>query len=65
MIITNTLFSHPKRRRYTWTMPGRGDRYKLEYILVREIHRNQVKQNKSYAEADIYSEHNIVFMETR
>lgn len=27
MIITNALFSQPKRRRYTWTIPRGDNRY--------------------------------------
>ncbi|VVC38380.1 Endonuclease/exonuclease/phosphatase [Cinara cedri] len=65
MIITNTLFSQPKRRRYTWTMPEEGNRYQLDYILVKKRYRNQVKQSKSYPGADINSDHNLVIMETR
>lgn len=65
MMITNTLFSQPKRRRYTWTMPGGGNKYQLDYILVRKRYRIQVKQSKSYPGADIDSDHNLVIMETK
>jgi len=36
MIITNTLLSQPKQKRYTWTMPAGGKRYQLYYILVKK-----------------------------
>lgn len=36
LITTNTLFSQPKRRRYTWTMPEGGIRHQLDHILVRK-----------------------------
>jgi len=65
MINMNTLFSQPKQRRYTYTMPGGGKRYQLDYILVRKRYRNQVKQSKSYPGADINSNHNLLIMETR
>jgi len=65
MIITNTLFSQSKWRRYTWAMPGGVNRYQLDYILVRKRYRNQVKQSKSYPGTDIDSDHNLIIMETR
>jgi len=37
LISTNTIFSQPKWRRYTWTMPGERARYQIDYILVRNI----------------------------
>jgi len=46
-------------------MPGGGNRYQLDYILVKKIYRNQVKQSKSYPGADINSDHNLVIMETK
>lgn len=64
LIITNTMFSQPKRRRYTWTMPGERSRYQIDYILVRNRYKNQVKKCKSNPGADINSDHNIVVMDT-
>lgn len=58
MIITNILFLQPKWRRYTWTILGSVNRYHLDYILVRELYRNEVKQSKSYLGADIDSDYN-------
>lgn len=36
MTINNTLFSQPKRRRYTWTTLEGGNRYQLDYVLVKK-----------------------------
>lgn len=35
MIITNTFFETPKRRRYTWNAPGDIDRFQIDFILVK------------------------------
>lgn len=43
LVIANTLFNHHKRR-YTWKMPGDIGRYELDYILVKQKFRNQVKE---------------------
>ena len=61
LIITNTWFRQHKRRRYTWTRPD-GERYQLDYILVRQRYRNSVKNAHSYPGADINSDHNLVAM---
>ena len=43
-------------------MPGDIGRYQLDYILVRQRFRNQIKDCRSYAGADIDSDHNLVVM---
>ena len=45
---------------YTWMMPGDGECYQLDYILVRKKLRNEIK--KAGAEADF--DHNLVLMES-
>lgn len=45
-------------------MQGGGTRYQIDYILVREKYRNQLKQSKSFPGADIDSDHNLVIMES-
>ena len=62
LVIANTLFKNPLRRRYTWKMPGDKRRFQLDYILVKQRFRNQVKDCKSYPGADIDSDHNLVMM---
>ena len=59
-VITNTLFKHHKRRRYTWTMPGGGDRFQLDYVLVKWRYKNGVKNCRAYPGMDVYSDHNAV-----
>ena len=46
MDIANTPFKIHKKRRYTWTMPGDIGRCQLDYILVKQRFRNQVKDCK-------------------
>lgn len=65
LIVANTCFEQPKRRRYTWTMPGNGDRYQIDYILVKSRYRNQAKSCKSYPGADVDSDHNLVLMKSQ
>lgn len=62
LVVTNTLFQHHLRRRYTWKAPGDIRRAQLDYILVRQRFRNQVKDSRSYPGADVDSDHNLVVM---
>jgi endonuclease/exonuclease/phosphatase family metal-dependent hydrolase len=62
LIITNTSFDHHPRRRYTWKMPGDVGRYQIDFIMVRNRFKNQVKDSRSYPGADIDSDHNLVMM---
>ncbi|XP_025419604.1 craniofacial development protein 2-like [Sipha flava] len=60
MIITNTRFQNPKRRIYTWKMPGDIARYQINYILIKNRFKNQMKFCKTCPSADCDSDHNIV-----
>ena len=62
LIVTNTFYEHPMRRRYTWKSPGERYRNQIDFILVRERFRNSVKQARSYPGADIASDHNPVLV---
>ncbi|XP_008178606.1 uncharacterized protein LOC103307918 [Acyrthosiphon pisum] len=64
LIITNTLFMNHKRRRYTFKMPGDINRYQLDYIMVKNRYKNQIKSSKSYPGADIDSDHNLVMIKS-
>jgi len=37
MMIANTWLKQPKRRCYTWKMPGDIRRYQIDYILVKHL----------------------------
>ncbi|XP_050059858.1 craniofacial development protein 2-like [Aphis gossypii] len=60
MIITSTRFQNPKRRIYTWKIPGDIARYQIDYILVKNRFKNQVTFCKAYLSADCDSDHNLV-----
>ena len=60
LMVTNTWFNQPKRRRYTWIKPGDTGRYQLDYILVRQRYSNSIKNAHSYPGADADSDHNLV-----
>ena len=62
LMITNTWFAQPRRRRYTWKKPGDTGRYQIDYILVRNRYRNGVKNCKTYPGADVNSYHNLLVM---
>src|SRR6478609_7005701 len=62
LVITNTCFDQEKRRRYTWKSPGDLRRYQIDYILVRQRYRNNVKSSWTYPGADVDSDHNLVAM---
>ena len=62
LTIANTLFKNHKRRRYTWKMPGDIGRYQIDYIMVRQRFKNQVKDCRSYPGPDIDSDHTLVMM---
>uniref|UniRef100_A0A8D8RMY9 Craniofacial development protein 2 n=1 Tax=Cacopsylla melanoneura TaxID=428564 RepID=A0A8D8RMY9_9HEMI len=60
MIITNTFFEVPNRRRYTWKAPGDIRRFQIDYILVKQKFRNQIKSSHTYPGLEIESDHNVV-----
>jgi hypothetical protein len=60
MVVKNTFFNVPLRRRYKWKAPGDSGRYQIDYILVKRRYRNQIKSNHSYPGPDVDSDHNLV-----
>jgi len=64
-VITNTWFKQDMRRRYTCKQPGvgniyLGNRYQLDYILVKQRFRNSVLNSKKYPGALADTDHNLV-----
>ena len=57
MIIANTWFKVPVRRKWTWRNPDSNTRNQIDYILLREIFRNTLKSCKAYSGADYGSDH--------
>ena len=62
LCVVNTWFQQPTRRLYTWKSPGGTTRNQIDYILINERFRNNVKQVKTYPGADINSDHIPVVM---
>lgn len=64
MVVVNTLFQLPERRRYTWKSPqDRPDkivRNQIDFILIKQRFRNSILSAKTYPGADIGSDHNPV-----
>jgi len=60
LIVTNIWFKKPKRRLYTWKVPGEWSQHQLDYILVKLRFRNSVKDVQTLPGADIDSDHNVL-----
>lgn len=60
MIISNTYFEVPNRRRYTWKAPGDTARYQIDYILVKKKYKSQIKSCHAYPGFEIESDHNLL-----
>ncbi|GFN77269.1 craniofacial development protein 2-like protein [Plakobranchus ocellatus] len=57
LVVCNTWFEQPARRKWTWKSPGDGSRNQIDYILTNERFRNAIKSAKTYPGADCYSDH--------
>ena len=62
--VANTCFELPTRRIYTWKSNTETEekivRNQIDYILVKNRHRNSLKSAKTYPGMDIGSDHNPV-----
>jgi len=65
LIVTNTWFKKPKRRLYTWKAPGDWSRHQLNYILMKHLFRNSVKDVQKLPGADIDSDHKLLVAKVR
>ncbi|GFO43397.1 craniofacial development protein 2-like protein [Plakobranchus ocellatus] len=57
LIIGNTWFQQPPRRKWTWKSPGEEIRNQIDFILLSHRFRNALLSAKSYPGADCYSDH--------
>ncbi|XP_072040063.1 craniofacial development protein 2-like [Amphiura filiformis] len=57
LMIANTWFMQPPRRKYTWLSPGDRVRNQIDFITIKKRFRNAVKEAKTYPGADISSDH--------
>ena len=60
LVITNTLFQQPLRRRYTWISPGDRSRNQIDYIMINRAWETSVLSSKTRPGADCDSDHKLV-----
>ncbi|XP_067007626.2 craniofacial development protein 2-like [Anabrus simplex] len=60
LVLAKTWFKHHKEHPYMWTRPGDTGRYQIDLIMIRQRFRNQVLDCKSFPEADVDSDHNLL-----
>ena len=67
LVLTNTTFEHKMAHRTTWQTPHRNNkqiRNQIDYILVKEEHKNFITNSRSYGGTTTSSDHNIVIANT-
>ncbi|GFN74393.1 craniofacial development protein 2-like protein [Plakobranchus ocellatus] len=57
IIVGNTWFQQPPRRKWTWKSPGDETRYHIDYMMISKRYRNALLLAKTYPSADCYSYH--------
>jgi len=65
LLVPNTMFGVPKRRRYTWAVSGNTKRYQIDYILTKSRFKKQITTNYSLPGAEIDSDYNLVMVKYR
>jgi hypothetical protein len=63
--ITNTLFTQPKRRLYTWTSPDGLHRNQIDYILCQKRWKSSIVAAKTLPGADCGSDHQLLIAKVR
>ncbi|GFO31953.1 craniofacial development protein 2-like [Plakobranchus ocellatus] len=57
IIVGNTWFQQPPRRKWTWKSPGDETRNQIDYMMISKRYRNALLLAKTYPSADYYSDH--------
>ncbi|GFO30355.1 craniofacial development protein 2-like [Plakobranchus ocellatus] len=57
IIVGNTWFQQPPRRKWTWKSPGDETRNQIDYMMIFKRYRNALLLAKTYPSADCYSDH--------
>ncbi|GFN88800.1 endonuclease-reverse transcriptase [Plakobranchus ocellatus] len=57
IIVGNTWFQQPPRRKWTWKSPGDETRNQIDYMMISKRYRNALLLAKTYSSADCYSDH--------
>ena len=60
LIITNAWLKQHKGRLFTWETPDEQTRSQIDYILINQRFKNEVKSCKTYSGADCNSYHNLL-----
>ena len=60
MVVSNTMFQHHARRKWTWLSPDTNTRNQIDYITINNRFKNSITQCKTYPGADCNSDHNPV-----
>ncbi|GFO32139.1 RNA-directed DNA polymerase from mobile element jockey-like [Plakobranchus ocellatus] len=56
IIVGNTWFHQPPRRKWTWKSPGDETRNQIDYMMISKRYRNALLLAKTYPSADCYSD---------
>ncbi|GFN84639.1 craniofacial development protein 2-like protein [Plakobranchus ocellatus] len=57
IIVGNTWFQQPPRRKWTWKSPGDETRNQIDYMMISKRYRNALLLAKTYPSTDCYSDH--------
>ena len=57
LIITNTMFRHPEKRKATWISPNGLVMNQIDFIITQEKWKSRIKNSRAYHSADIGSDH--------
>ncbi|GFN90350.1 craniofacial development protein 2-like protein [Plakobranchus ocellatus] len=57
IIMGNTWFQQPPRRKWTWKSPGDETRNQIDYMMISKRYRNALLLAKTYPSVDCYSAH--------
>ena len=60
MVVMNTVFKQPKRRRYTWTSPGGQYKDQIDYMLCSGRSKSTFSSVKTMPGADCGSDHELL-----
>ena len=60
LLITNTVFRLPTRRKTTWMHPRSKHRHLIDYVIVRRKDREDVRVTKTICGADCWTDHRFV-----
>ena len=60
LLLTNTIFQLPTRKKTTWMHPRSGHWHLIDYIIVRSKDRNDVLVTKAMCGADCWTDHRLI-----